>query len=190
MVTHEMSDLELAQAAARGEEAAFSSIIRGNADAVYGHALRFFGDPHAAEDATQEVFIKVFRTIGSYDGRSRLSTWLYRVTHNACLDMARSGRRIPQPVDPVTFEPIPAADFADDVVFAGALEAAMATLAPEDRDALGAVTLFGLSYQEAASALDVPVGTVKSRVFRARRALAAVLFAPEGGVEHELSAGM
>ncbi len=190
LVTHEMSDLELAQAAARGDEAAFSSIMRGHADAVYGHALRFFGDPHAAEDATQEVFIKVFRTIGSYDGRSRLSTWLYRVTHNACLDMARSGRRIPQPVDPVTFEPIPAADFADDVVFAGALEAAMATLAPEDRDALGAVTLFGLSYQEAASALDVPVGTVKSRVFRARRALAAVLFAPEGGVEHELSAGL
>ena len=185
-----MSDLELAQAAARGDEEAFSSIIRTHADAVYGHALRFFGDPHAAEDATQEVFIKVFRTIGSYDGRSRLSTWLYRVTHNACLDMARSGRRTPQPVDPVTFEPLPAADFADDVAFAGALKQALATLAPEDRDALGAVTLFGLSYQEAADALHVPVGTVKSRVFRARRTLGALLLAPEGGAEHGLSAGL
>lgn len=185
-----MSDLELAQAAARGDEAAFVAIIRAHADAVYGHALRFFGDPYAAEDATQEVFIKVFRTIGSYDGRSRLSTWLYRVTHNACLDMARSGRRTPQPVDPVTIEPMPAADFADDVAFTNALEQAVATLSPEDRDALGAVTLFGLSYQEAASALDVPVGTVKSRVFRARRALAAILLAPEGGAEHGLPAGL
>lgn len=190
MVSRDMSDLELAQAAARGDEEAFSSIIRTHADAVYGHALRFFGDPNVAEDATQEVFIKVFRTIGSYDGRSRLSTWLYRVTHNACLDMARSGRRIPQPVDPVTFEPLPAADFASDVVFADALERAMATLAPEDRDALGAVTLFGLSYQEAASALDIPVGTVKSRVFRARRVLAALLLAPEGGVDHGLPASV
>jgi len=185
-----MSDLELAQAAARGDEAAFSSIIRTHADAVYGHALRFFGDPQTAEDATQEVFIKVFRTIGSYDGRSRLSTWLYRVTHNACLDMARSGRRTPQPVDPVTIEPPPAADFANDVVFADALEQALATLAPEDREALSAVTLFGLSYQEAADALGAPVGTVKSRVFRARRALGVLLLAPGGGVEHGLPAGL
>jgi RNA polymerase sigma-70 factor (ECF subfamily) len=185
-----MSDLELAQAAARGDQTAFAAIIRAHADAVYGHALRFFGDPHAAEDATQEVFIKVFRTIGSYDGRSRLSTWLYRVTHNACLDMVRTGRRTPQPVDPVTIEPLPAPDFADDVVFSHALEAAIATLPPEDRDALGAVTLFGLSYQEAAETLGIPVGTVKSRVFRARRPLAALLLAPEGGAPHGLPAGL
>lgn len=181
-----MSDLELAEAAARGDEKAFSDIVRANADAVYGHALRFFGQPQAAEDATQEVFIKVLRTIGSFDGRSRLSTWLYRVTRNVCLDMVRAGRRVPPPADPVTFEPLPAADFSDDVAFSLALEQAMGTLVPEDRDALGAVTLFGLSYQEASSALDVPVGTVKSRVFRARRALAAILIAPEGGADDGL----
>lgn len=186
-----MSDLDLAEAAARGDDAAFAAIVRANADAIYGHALRFFGgDRHAAEDATQEVFLKVFRTIASFDGRARLSTWLYRVTRNVCLDMVRAGRRTPQPVDPVTLEPLPAADFADDVAFASALEQAMATLAPEDRDALSAVTLFGLSYLEASAALEVPVGTVKSRVFRARRALAALLLEPEGGARDGLPAGV
>lgn len=185
-----MSDLELATAAARGDEAAFSAIVHANADAVYGHALRFFGDRTAAEDVTQEVFIKVFRTISSFDGRARLSTWLYRVTHNVCLDMVRAGRRVPEPADPLTLEPLPAADFANDVVFASALGQAMRALASEERDALGAVTLFGLSYQEAAEALGVPAGTVKSRVFRARRALAALLLEPEGDASDGLPAGV
>jgi RNA polymerase sigma-70 factor (ECF subfamily) len=185
-----MSDPDLVAAAALGDEDAFASLVRLHADAVYGHALRFFGDKQAAEDATQEVFIKVFRTIASFDGRAKLSTWLYRVTRNVCLDMVRAGRHTPQPMDPATFEPLPAPDFADDVVFSAALAQAMATLPPEDRDALGAVTLFGLSYQEAADTLAVPVGTVKSRVFRARRALAAMLIGPEGGVSDGLPARM
>jgi RNA polymerase sigma-70 factor (ECF subfamily) len=181
MAARALSDSDLVTAATSGDEAAFAALVRAHADAVYGHALRFFGEKQAAEDATQEVFIKVFRTIASFDGRAKFSTWLYRVTRNVCLDMARSGRRTPQPVDPVTLEPLAAADFADDVVFAHALGQAIGTLPPEDRDALGAVTLFGLSYADAAYALGVPVGTVKSRVFRARRALAVVLDAPEGG---------
>ena len=72
-------------------------------------------------------------------------------------------------------------DFADDVVMSRTVEAAIRTLPPEERDALGAVTLFGMNYQEAALAFDVPVGTVKSRVFRARRTLAHLLDPAEGG---------
>lgn len=170
-------------AAARGDEAAFAALVRSHADAVYGHALRFFGDPQSAEDATQEVFVKVFRTIAGFDGRSKLSTWLYRVTRNVCLDMVRAGKRTPSPVDPVTLEPMSAADFSDDVIFGQSLEQAVATLVPEDRDAFNAITLFGLSYQEAADVLGTPVGTVKSRVFRARRALASLLLPAEGGAD-------
>lgn len=187
MVPQPMSDTEIVAAAARGDEAAFTAIVRMHADAVYGHALRFFGDPQAAEDATQEVFIKVFRTLASFDGRARLSTWLYRVTRNVCLDIVRAGKRTPSPVDPVTLEPLSTADFSDDVVFGEALEQAVATLAPEDRDAFNAITLFGLSYLEAGETLGVPAGTVKSRVFRARRALASLLLA-EGGEAHGLPA--
>lgn len=181
MAPQPMSDSELASAAARGDEEAFSALVRAHVDAVYGHALRFFGDPHMAEDATQEVFVKMFRQIGSFDGRSKLSTWLYRVTRNVCLDIVRSGKRLPDPVDPATLEPLSAEDFADDVVLGQALEEAVATLPREDREAFSAVTLFGLSYGEAATALVVPIGTVKSRVFRARRSLAAILLSAEGG---------
>jgi RNA polymerase sigma-70 factor (ECF subfamily) len=183
VVPRPLNDEELVAAAARGDEVAFAALVRSHADAVYGHALRFFGDRQAAEDATQEVFVKVFKTIGGFDGRSKLSTWLYRVTRNVCLDMVRAGKRTPSPVDPVTFEPLSTTDFADDVIFSQALEQAVGTLVPEDRDAFNAIALFGLSYHEAAEALGTPVGTVKSRVFRARRALAALLLSPEGGAD-------
>lgn len=168
--------------AMRGDEAAFAELVRSHADAVYGHALRFFGERTAAEDATQEVFVKVFRTISTFDGRAQFSTWLYRVTHNVCLDMVRAGRRVPTPVDPETLEPRAIPDFSDDVVNARTVEAAVALLPADDKAALSAVTLFGLSYPAAAEALGVPVGTVKSRVFRARRTLIALLAEGEGGV--------
>jgi RNA polymerase sigma-70 factor (ECF subfamily) len=185
-----MSDPELVAAAVTGDEQAFASLVRLHADAVYGHAFRFFGDRQTAEDAAQEVFVKVFRTLVTFDGRAKFSTWLYRVTRNVCLDMARAGKRVPQPVDPVTLEPLSAADFADDVVLAEALERAMRALAPEDREALGAVTIFGLSYAEASESLGIPVGTVKSRVFRARRMLTSILQGAEGGVSDGLPASI
>ncbi|MBE0475810.1 MAG: RNA polymerase sigma factor [Coriobacteriia bacterium] len=163
------------EAARLGDTDAFERLVRAHADAVYGHALRFFGDPHAAEDAAQEVFVKVYRSLATFDGRSSFSTWLYTVTRRVCLDMFRAGKRRPLPVDPLTAPERATPDFAEGVTEARALESAMSALAPEDRDALGAVTLFGLSYAEAAEALAVPVGTVKSRVFRARRTLLHVL---------------
>jgi RNA polymerase sigma-70 factor (ECF subfamily) len=175
------SDRDLVIAARNGDERAFERLVRKNADAVYGHALRFFGDPPTAEDATQEVFVKVFRSLASFDGRSAFSTWLFRVTRNVCLDLARTGARRPIPTDPVDLEPPSVRDFADDVVMSRTVETAIRALPPEERDALGAVTLFGMSYEQAASAFDVPVGTVKSRVFRARRTLAILLDPAEGG---------
>jgi RNA polymerase sigma-70 factor (ECF subfamily) len=176
-----MNEHDIVAAAAAGDEQAFRTLVTEYADAVYGHALRFFGDTTSAEDATQEVFVKVFRSIASFDGRSKLSTWLFRVTRNVCLDMVRSGRHRPEPVDPLTLERLSAPDFADDVVMTQALRGAIGALSPEDREALSSVTIFGLSYGEAADSLGVPVGTVKSRVFRARKALVAMLHPAEGG---------
>lgn len=186
MTARVASESELVAAAIAGDERAFATIVELHANAVYGHAFRFFGDRQTAEDATQEVFIKVFRTIATFDGRSRFSTWLYRVTRNVCLDMSRAGRRVPPPVDPVTIEPLTTPDFTDEVVLSRTLEQAIRALPPEDRDALNAVTLFGLSYADAASALGVPQGTVKSRVHRARRTLTTLLLHPEGGAGHGL----
>ncbi|MBC7266954.1 MAG: sigma-70 family RNA polymerase sigma factor [Coriobacteriia bacterium] len=172
---------DLVARAQAGDERAFEDLVRAHADAVYGHALRFFGDPSAAEDATQEVFIKVYRSIGLFDGRSAFSTWLFRVTRNVCLDIARSRKHMPVPTDLTSFDPPHTSDASDAVVLAHAVETAVRTLPPEEREALGAIALFGLSYEQAAEALGVPAGTVKSRVFRARKALAVLLTDSEGG---------
>lgn len=169
-------DIDPVVASARdGDGVAFERLVRLHADAVFAHAMRFFGERQVAEDATQEVFLKVYRSLAGFDGRSSFSTWLFRLTRNVCIDMLRRDRRRPIPVDPLDGPHPVSGDFSDRVVTAQSLEAAMVALPPEDRDALSAVTVFGLSYEDAAGVLNVPVGTVKSRVFRARRTLLGTL---------------
>jgi RNA polymerase sigma-70 factor (ECF subfamily) len=174
-------DARLVAAAAEGDAAAFEALVRRHIDSVYGHGLRFFGEPQAAEDVTQEVFVKLYRSLDSYEGTAAFTTWLFTVTRNTCLDMLRQGKRRPVPVDPVDLAVSTSPDHAQGVVDTAALEQAVQALPPEDREALGAVTLFGLTYGEAAEELGVPVGTVKSRVFRARRALVTILGLSGGG---------
>lgn len=174
-------DTALVKATRDGDVDAFEALVRRHQRAVYAHALRFFGDPTPAEDAVQEVFIKVYRSLDGFDERSRFTTWLYRVTRNACLDAVRAAKRVPLPIDPLDVVSSSPGDLSDQVAVAATIEAGMRALAPEDRDALSAVALFGLSYAEAAAAIGVPEGTVKSRVFRARRSLAAMLVPTKGG---------
>lgn len=174
-------DAALLAAAREGDLAAFEALVREHTRTVFAHALRFFGDQTAAEDTVQEVWIKVYRSLGSFDGRAKFSTWLYRVTRNTCLDSVRAGARRPIPVDPIDAIAAPG-DLADEVALTVSVEAAMRALAPEDRDAFSAVALFGLTYAEVAETLQIPVGTVKSRVFRARRSLAHLLDFPKAGV--------
>jgi len=173
-------DAALLAAAKDGDLDAFEALVRAHSGAVYAHALRFFGDVGAAEDVAQEVWIKVYRSLSTFDERARFSTWLYRITRNACLDAVRAGKRRPVPIEVVDTIPVPG-DLADQVALTASVEAAMTALQPEDRDAFSAVALFGLTYIEAGEQLGVPAGTVKSRVFRARRSLAHVLDLTAGG---------
>jgi RNA polymerase sigma-70 factor (ECF subfamily) len=181
MTASSPSDAELIDSARAGDHGAFERLMRSHLDAVYGHALRFFGDQATAEDAAQEVWVKVYRAMGDFDGRSAFSTWLYRVTRNVCLDMFRRGKRQASPVDPLELPQIPSGEFADATATAADLERAVAALPPEDRDAFNAVALFGLTYADAGTVLGVPAGTVKSRVSRARRTLVARLGLTPGG---------
>lgn len=174
-------DNQLVTAAQGGDLDAFESLVRGHTPAVWAHAVRFFADTSVADDVVQEVWVKVYRTLDTFDGRARFSTWLFRVTRNTCLDFVRRGARVPVPAE--TIDPPPVEDFADAVALSASLEQALAALPQEDRDALSAVSVFGLTYAEAAEAFGVPTGTVKSRVFRARRMLAVALDpAVTGGV--------
>jgi RNA polymerase sigma-70 factor, ECF subfamily len=169
------SDTELIEAANQGDLDAFESLVRAHADAVYAHAYRFFGEAQTAQDATQEVWTKVYRSLSAYENRSSFSTWLFRVTRNVCLDMLRAGRRAAPPIDPVDLQGRSPDDTSGEAVSHVDLETALRALSPEDREAFNAVALFGLPYADAGSVLGVPAGTVKSRVFRARRALVALL---------------
>ena len=176
-------DASLVTKAAAGDISAFEKLVRAHSNAVYAHAYRFFGDAHAAEDAAQEVWVKVYRSLEGFGSRAAFTTWLFRVTRNVCLDMLRSGRRAATPIDPVELHGIANDDPAAEASGAVDLETAMRALSPEDREAFNAVALFGLPYAEAGSVLGVPAGTVKSRVFRARRALTTLLnLEPKGGV--------
>lgn len=173
-------DSALLRAARSGDLDAFEILVRRHTPAVYAHALRFFGNAHAAEDVVQEVWIKVFRSLSTFDERASLSTWLFRVTRNACLDAVRAGKRRPVTLDPFDAMAAPG-NLADEVALSTSLEQAIAALPPEDRDAFSAVALFGLTYLEASVSLGVPAGTVKSRVFRARRSLTHSLGLKAGG---------
>ncbi len=175
MKSTQRDDPELVRAASDGPVGAFEELVRAYTDAVYAHAYRFFGDANAAQDATQEVWVNVFRALPDFEGRSTVSTWLFRITRNACVDMLRAGRRVAAPIDPLDVQGAAADDTAGDAASRVDLQIAMRALSPEDRDAFNAVALFGLAYAEAGSVFGVPAGTVKSRVFRARRALIALL---------------
>jgi RNA polymerase sigma-70 factor (ECF subfamily) len=139
---------------------------------------RVLGDPDDALDATQEAMIAVARGIGRFDGRSAFTTWLYRVATNAALDEGRRKARRPRPVDVVHDSPtgVPATASPEDVVGARVdVDAALRELPEEFRVAVVLRDLCDLDYAEIAEVLDVPPGTVRSRIARGRAALAGIL---------------
>src|SRR6266550_2631436 len=90
------SDLELARLAGKGDESAFAEIMRRYSPRVFRVASRFFRQRSLVEDAAQEVFMKVFAELGSYEGRGSMEGWLTRITTNTCLNLLRSSKRRPE----------------------------------------------------------------------------------------------
>ena len=170
-------DVELVERYLAGDTAAFDELMRAHQDRVFGVCLRMLRDREAALDATQETFITVFRKADRFAGRSAFSTWLYRVAVNTCHDAARrSGRHRPESLPEATD---PADERAGDefaaVELRPDLEAAVESLPDEFRAAVVLSDLNGLALQTVAEILEVPIGTVKSRVFRGRKLLANML---------------
>ncbi len=157
-----------------GDVEAFDDLVRRHRDRVFAVCLRMLRDRDAALDATQDTFVTLFRKADRFKAEAAFSTWLYRVTVNVCYDHLRRGQRrrtepLPDHMDP--------ADAGSEDGFAAAdvrpeIEAALIDIAPEFRAAVVLVDLQGLSLEMASDALGVPIGTVKSRVFRGRRQLA------------------
>ncbi len=159
-------------------ETAFTTLVDRYHRRVFAVCLQVLGSPSEAEDATQETFVKLARGAGTFRGDAKLSTWLYRVAHNVCTDHVRYDARRPStPVAEIAdlHEAPTEADSTAGTDTAMSVRAALARLDEEHRRVLMLVGVEGLSYAEAAEATGTAVGTVKSRVSRARVRLAELL---------------
>ena len=165
-------DDELAAAAARGDRAALDELLRRHCGMVHAVCRRVLANPDDALDATQEALLAIARRIDSFDGRAKFTTWCYRVATNAALDEARRRARRPSPVEIVP-EPRARGPAVDDTVADQIdVDAALRRLTPVHRAAVALRDLVGLDYAEIAAVLDIPPGTVRSRIARGRAALA------------------
>lgn len=177
MADQAQRDAELIERYLAGDADAFDALMRAHEDRVFSICLRMLRNREAALDATQETFVTVFRKVDRFAGRSAFSTWLYRVAVNTCYDAARRQRRrlaepLPEGNDPPDRR---AGDELDAVELRPDLQAALAAIPAEFRAAVILVDVEGLALQSVSEILGVPVGTVKSRVFRGRRLLAEAL---------------
>ena len=165
------------EACQRGDREAFRQLFEAYKDRVYSIALYFFGgDESRAGDVTQQVFLKLFSKIGQFRGGAEFTTWLYRLTTNACVDEQRKSRRLLQFGEEAD-SPAPSARGAQDETVAHAevaerVKDAVASLKPKLRAAILLKYFEELSYEEIAAALQCSKGTVASRLNRGHKALA------------------
>ncbi len=176
----------LVAAAQQGDQAALGELLQRHDRLIFAVSLRMLGDREVARDLSQACMLRVIENLHQFDGRARFSTWLTRVTMNLCLshlrkerlrrhaslDAGGSGEEGPSlsAQREQIREPGPAGGVEEEEQF-GRLEGAMSRLDAEQRAILILRDVRGLDYKQIAEVLDVAVGTVKSRLFRARTAL-------------------
>ncbi len=184
------SDEVLAAAANAGDRGALEILLARHLDRVHAICRRVTGHPEDALDATQEALIAVTRGLHRYDGRSLFTTWLYRVATNAALDELRRRKRRPEPAELSEERAIPgrapgggSSPVESTVAARLDVDAALGRLSPEFRAAVVLRDLCDLDYAEIAEVLDVPVGTVRSRIARGRAAIAEQLREPDDPAE-------
>lgn len=163
-------DFGVLRKAQRGDERAFSLIVRAYEVPVFNYVMRLVGDRALAEDLTQEVFIRVYQGLPKFSLRSKFTTWLFQVTKNRVLDELRASERRPRAL--VALDDAPQLEVmdapAEQVETIEALWVAVDGLSTDLKMALLLRDVVGLSYNEIADALDTTLATVKWRIFKAR----------------------
>ena len=157
----------------------WDEVVTQHSARVYRLAYRLTGNKHDAEDLTQEVFVRVFRSLSSYTPGT-FEGWLHRITTNLFLDTVRRRARIrfealPDDAERLASRERGPAQLYDDTHFDADVQAALDALAPDFRAAVVLCDLEGLSYEEIADTLGIKIGTVRSRIHRGRSALRAAL---------------
>jgi RNA polymerase sigma-70 factor, ECF subfamily len=178
----ERSDELLVRAFLDGDQNAFSDLMRRHEDRVFGLAYRITGNRPDALDATQDAFISAFRRASSFRFDSAFTTWMHRVTLNACYDLLRKRGRTTPEEHPEDEKGHGAAALDDAVALRLDVAQALAALPEDYREAVVMHDLGGLPYEEIATTTGVAIGTVKSRISRGRRRLAELLEPGTGAV--------
>lgn len=142
---------------------------------IYAVCRKLAGNDADALDATQDALMAIMRGLPRYDGRSKFSTWAYRVATNSCLDELRRRKRRPTPTDDTVDVSTPARDGPDSVADRLDVHAALDQLPEDYRAPVVMRDLLGMDYAEIAESLGIPPGTVRSRISRGRAALATLL---------------
>lgn len=187
----DLSDHEIVLRARDGDHGAFRVLVQRHESRVYALAMRILRDPEWAQDAVQESFLKAYRSIRKFEGRAAFGTWMYRLTYNQCLDMRRadkSGRYSEWDEERTAVSDdseSPVHDLSSTIRSPGEelergelreqLEKAIETLPEAIRETLVLREIDGLPYGEIAERLQIPKGTVMSRLFHARKRLQEVL---------------
>jgi len=163
-------DFGVLKKAQRGDERAFSLIVRAYETPVYNYVLRLVGDRALAEDLTQEVFLRVFQGLPNFSLRCRFTTWLFQVTKNRVLDELRASERRPRSF--VALDDLPPIEVLDQplerVEAIDAVWRAVELLNVDLKMALLLRDVVGLSYTEIADSLEITLATVKWRIYKAR----------------------
>jgi RNA polymerase sigma-70 factor (ECF subfamily) len=170
-----VDDTELVRRAQRGDKVAFEQLVRRHQRYAFNVAYRVLGDYAEAEDMAQEAFVRVWRGLPGFRGQAQFTTWLYRIVHNLCLNRLPGLRQEllrTEPLEEALAAPAPSqaelVEIREQMAF---LHAQLDRLPEKYRLVLALRFLQHLSYDEIATALDLPVGTVKTHIHRARRLL-------------------
>ncbi|MGM9558219.1 MAG: sigma-70 family RNA polymerase sigma factor [Oscillospiraceae bacterium] len=182
-----MQDELLIRRAQSGDEGAFEQLLLAHQKSVYNLCLRMAGNPDDALDLSQEAFIRAWRALGQYQFDAAFSTWLFRLTSNVCIDFLRKQKRQQHMSLTVTDDDEPGEEFTVPDPAPGpeeqavhnerrqAVARAMAALPEDYRAVMQLRAVEELSYEQIAEILDIKVGTVKSRLARARTQLRKIL---------------
>ncbi len=171
----ELADLELVNRSKRGDTEAFSELVRRHQHIIFNVAYRFMRDATLAEDMSQEAFLKAYRLLRGFRGDCSFSTWMYRVTCSVCLtELNRRKRRGEVELQP-KHASLSAVEPSEDMDIPEHIRRCVAKLPDRYRKIITLYYLKGISYEEIAQALEVPMGTLKTWMFRARKQLKKIV---------------
>jgi RNA polymerase sigma-70 factor (ECF subfamily) len=169
------NERELVERCRAGDDDAFRELVDRYKDRVFGLIVRTVQDRSRAEDLAQEVFLRVHRGLPYFRGEAKLSTWMYRIVANVCVQEREPGRSVSLDDERTTVRPASTDRRFGDLELRDRLEKAIARLPAQYRLLVASHYLQGIQYEELAEALNMPLGTLKTQLYRAKQQLRRLL---------------